>query len=80
MASLCDHWTVTTGSGSATRGKEPSALRRLVFLGLAVAAGVALSVLAPEDWESGPGNTTVTYRGEIAIVAPITVGSTEPVS
>jgi sodium-dependent dicarboxylate transporter 2/3/5 len=71
---------VTTGSGSATRSDQPSALRRLVFLGLAVTAGVALSLLAPADWESGPGSTTVTYRGEVILEAPITVGATEPVS
>jgi sodium-dependent dicarboxylate transporter 2/3/5 len=52
----------------------------LVFLGLAVGAGVALSLLAPEDWEPGRGSTAVTYRGEVALVAPITVGATEPVS
>ncbi|MEA2023171.1 MAG: SLC13 family permease [Actinomycetota bacterium] len=71
---------MTTGSGSATRSDQPSALRRLLFLGLAVSAGVALSLLAPEDWEAGPGSTTVTYRGEIVLEAPITVGATEPVS
>ncbi len=51
-----------------------------MFLGLAVTAGVALSLLAPADWEPGPGSTTVTYRGEVILEAPITVGATEPVS
>lgn len=51
-----------------------------MFLGVAVVAGVVLWLVAPEDWGPGPGNTTVTYRGEVVLFAPIEVGAADPVS
>ncbi|MEA1903715.1 MAG: SLC13 family permease [Actinomycetota bacterium] len=54
--------------------------RKLVFLGLAVAAGAVLSLFAPSDWEPGRGVTTLSYRGEPVIEVPVTLGTTQPLT
>jgi hypothetical protein len=71
---------MSIGGQQASRSDQPPALRRLVFLGLAVVAGIVLSLLAPEDWQPGQGTTILDYQGESVIEAPVTVGSKELVS
>ena len=54
--------------------------KRLLFVGLAIAAGAVLSLFAPADWEPGEGTTILIYRGESVIEAPVAVGATTPLT
>ena len=71
---------MTTGNAKAYSGNQLALPRRLVLLGLAVAAGAVLSQFAPADWEPGQGTTVLAYRGESVIEAPVAVGTSDPVS
>jgi sodium-dependent dicarboxylate transporter 2/3/5 len=47
---------------------------------LALLAGLVGGLLAPEDWTEGPGTTSLEYRGEQIVEAPIQIGEIDLVS
>lgn len=53
---------------------------RLAWLAVATVVGSALAFVAPGNWPEGVGTANVEFRGEIAISAPVAVGSSDPVT
>ncbi|MEN8234403.1 MAG: SLC13 family permease [Actinomycetota bacterium] len=71
---------MTGADPDAISSGQSSARRRLALVALAIIAAVALSMLAPDDWETGRGRTTLEYLGTLVIDDPVDVGSETPVS
>jgi sodium-dependent dicarboxylate transporter 2/3/5 len=46
---------------------------------VALVAGLAGYLVAPDDWPTGPGAAKVEYRGEPTVDAPVEIGTSDPV-
>ncbi len=70
---------VLTDSTTPTLHDQPGRLRLLIALPLSLLAGLVGGLLAPADWPEGPGTTSLEYRGEQIVEAPILIGVIDPV-
>lgn len=69
-----------TEHSTAEQHHQSSLVRRFGFLALAIVAGALLSLLAPQDWDPGPGTARLTYNGSTVIDLPVEVGSSDEVT
>ncbi len=66
-------------TSAAAREPGEASTRKIWAIPVAVAVGLLLAWLAPEDWTDGPGILEVDYRGATAISVPVELGSDEEV-
>ncbi len=66
-------------TSAAAREPGEASTRKIWAIPVAVAVGLLLAWLAPEDWTDGPGILEVDYRGATAISVPVELGSDEQV-